>query len=695
MSDKRKGFTLVELLVVIAVIAILFIVLISKVNFASDKAKDAGVLTDFRSYQIGVNNTFRENNIDPLMDEESFVKYLNKNLDKKLRCYEVTIDGDSEYRSTAVNPYGFRYVFQKNEEELRVYSIKQQGNDLEKLIQSQNTVYADSPKVYSSGKVMIWGSFEEEPEVSDIDPEKHILLPQDKVVDVEDGVNTAPKAVITMNEEEAITVDTVITWDHTHSIASEGRSIVDYEWRIDGIVTKNPNGTLIIGDHIMELRVQDSEGEWSTWVEKAIVVLPGVWTDKTYGGTGVETVSCVLAVEGGGYILAGTTSSAKSGDVSKRTNGGADFWVLKITESGEKVWDKTYGGSGNEAPGGIVKASDGGYVISGVTASFAGGDVTKGKVGQGSDAWILKINEDGSKVWDKTYGGIQDERMYGMLGTSDGGYIVIGYTFKGSSGGDVTRVSYGVTNMWILKVDVNGDKEWDKTYGGYTSTSFECANEIVEASDGGYLLVGYTESTQGGNVSKGTNGGRDIWIVKIDEDGTKLWDKTYGGNRTDEATKVIATEDGGYIIFGNTNSFAAAQYGGDVTVGSYWMGCWTFKIDQAGEMVWDKTYAGGAYDDYILDAVKTPDGGYIMVGHTKSYIDEGALRFSNFWVLKINSEGTLIKNRYHGGPRDDWATSIVASASGGYLVSGYTNSHVEDNMYDLMLIKIDGDGVKY
>ena len=159
---KKKAFTLVELLIVIAVIAILFIVLISKVNFATDRAKDSGVLTDFRSYQIGVQHAVRENNVDMSMEEDEIVGYINKNLDKKLRFTEADVEDGSEYQSSVLNPYGYKYVFKKIGTTISIYSIKNQGDTEEVLELGSAVSYADEV-VYSAGKKLVWKVINEYP----------------------------------------------------------------------------------------------------------------------------------------------------------------------------------------------------------------------------------------------------------------------------------------------------------------------------------------------------------------------------------------------------------------------------------------------------------------------------------------------------------------------------------------------------
>jgi len=189
-------------------------------------------------------------------------------------------------------------------------------------------------------------------------------------------------------------------------------------------------------------------------------------------------------------------------------------------------WDKTYGGvSGDEALS-VVQTSDGGYAIAGRTTSFGASS---------SDFWLVKTDPAGNIVWSQIYGGADYERAESVVQTTDGGYAIAGCT---------TSFGAGIWDYWLVKTDSTGNMQWSETYGG---TGHDLASSVVQTTDGGYAIAGYTTSFGAG--------GDDFWLVKTDSTGNMLWNHTYGGEGNDEALSVVQTNDGGYAIAGYTTSF--------------------------------------------------------------------------------------------------------------------------------------------
>jgi hypothetical protein len=246
---------------------------------------------------------------------------------------------------------------------------------------------------------------------------------------------------------------------------------------------------------------------------------------------------------------------------------------------GIEVWQKTYGGSEWDGASSIQQTNDGGYIVAGVTNSFGAG---------GSDVYIIKLDADGNKVWEKIYGGSSSDGAYSIQQTNDGGYIVAGYTYSFGAGG---------SDVYIIKLDADGNKVWEKIYGG---SSEDRAYSIQQTTDGRYIVAGYTNSFGAG--------GYDVYIIKLGENGNKVWEKIFGGSKWDEAYSIQQTNDGGYIVAGYTNSFGAG--GSDVYV---------IKLDENGNKVWEKTY-GGSSDVIMLNSIQqTSDGGYIVAGLINSF----------------------------------------------------------------------------
>ncbi len=346
-------------------------------------------------------------------------------------------------------------------------------------------------------------------------------------------------------------------------------------------------------------------------------------------------------------------------------------------------WQKSLGGSAYDYSKEIVHTSDGGFITAGYSES------TNGNVAfnhGGGDCWIVKSNSSGTIEWEKTYGGTGFDYAYSIEQTIDGGYIVAGYTE--SNDGDIT-ISKGAGDCWIIKLDVNGNIQWQKTIGGSLIDNSQCIKQTI---DGGYIICGYSESSDGDVTSNKGNG--DCWIIKLDNLGAIVWTKTLGGSSYDFAQDIKQTADGGYILNGGTNSSDI-----DVSTQKGNGDCWIVKLNNLGTIEWQKTYGGSNYD-FAQSVDLTNDGGYILSGYSESNdgditSDHGA---GDCWVLKLDYNGSIQWQKSLGSSGNDYAFCIKQLLTGGYILTGYSESNDGDvtgnhGNYDCWVVKLDDLGV--
>ena len=316
-------------------------------------------------------------------------------------------------------------------------------------------------------------------------------------------------------------------------------------------------------------------------VDDRIVSEVKTWS-KTFGGSEYDYGDKVQQTLDGGYIIMGSTYSFGAG--------GGDLWLIKTDEQGNKIWDKSFGGAKVDTCYSVQQTHDGGYIITGITDSFGAGDW---------DLWLIKTDAEGNRLWDRTFGGAERNSGWSVQQTLDGGYIITGYT-----SGD----------LWLIKTDEQGNKLWDRMFGG---EEYDAGRSVQQTLDGGYIIMGDTESFGGGGV--------DLWLIKTDEQGNKLWNRAFGGAESDRGRSVQQTLDGGYIIMGNTESFGAGS-----------SDLWLIKTDDQGNRLWDRTF-GGTDGDSGNSVQQTSDGGYIIVGGTESF---GA-GDRDLWLIKTDDEGNV------------------------------------------------------
>ncbi len=322
------------------------------------------------------------------------------------------------------------------------------------------------------------------------------------------------------------------------------------------------------------------------------------------------------------------------------------FIANLFAQAPDTLWTKTFGGADYDWGISVQETSDSGYIIAGMTLSFGAGSF---------DAYLIKTNATGETLWTKTYGGNNYDFAASVQQTSDGGYIIAGMTFSFGA---------GLNDVWLIKTDSFGDSLWARTFGG---TSMDASYSVQQTIDGGYIIVGWTESFGRSD--------QDVYLIKTDSSGNDVWAKTYGGSGNDQGFSVVQTSDSGYIIVGNTRSFGP----GDEDV-------YLLKTDKDGDLLWDKTYGGTNYDA-AYSVKQTIDGGYIIAGYTESF----GVGASDIYLVKTDSIGDTIWTRTFGGEHGEGSNSVENTADSGYIVAGWTGTYGV-GMGDVYLVKTDAKG---
>lgn len=325
-------------------------------------------------------------------------------------------------------------------------------------------------------------------------------------------------------------------------------------------------------------------GDYDAWLVKTDPRGAVEWT-QTFGGSKYDEGNSVIETKDGGYAFVGSTKSYGAGEI--------DLWLVKTDAYGNLEWHQTFGGPRSDGASAVIE-TDSGFVLVGSTRSYGAGE---------TDVWLVKTDVNGKMEWQQTIGGPEIDVIRSFIKTADNGFALFGYTSSYGAGG---------WDSWFVKTDSNGNMEWQQTYGD--SKDDAAWSGIQTADDGGYVLIGYTQSYGMGS--------RDFWMIKTDTSGTPLFNSTFGDIAYDEAWAGIETDDG-FVLAGSTWSFGTGT--GDA---------WLVKTDTIGNMKWQQIF-GSAMDDEVRSLIKTTDGGFVLGGFTFS---SGAGE-RDAWLVKIVPPG--------------------------------------------------------
>ena len=362
--------------------------------------------------------------------------------------------------------------------------------------------------------------------------------------------------------------------------------------------------------------------------------MTGLQWDAAFGGSEQDWAYALTATHDGGVCTAGRTASKGAGL--------EDAWLVRVASDGRMLWNKTFGGPAIDRGRGIVELPDRGLVVAGATESSGAGEF---------DVWVFKVDAEGELLWDRQFGGAATDWASALVATRDGGVAVAAYTQDESE---------GPYDFWVLKLDGEGTLQWQRRFGGKAT---DWSNAITATADDGLVVVGHTESSGAG--------GADFWVLKLDADGDLLWQRTFGGEKTDYASAVTTTRDGDLLVAGMTLSAGAGAFDGQI-----------IKLTDSGDVVWEKTF-GGLGNDWIRAIQQTQDDNYTVAGYTDS---QGAGQ-NDVWLFKLAPDGTLLWERTYGDTGNEWARALVELPDGALALAGDTYSFGK-GAADVLVLKV-------
>ncbi|MBK7850765.1 MAG: T9SS type A sorting domain-containing protein [Bacteroidetes bacterium] len=412
----------------------------------------------------------------------------------------------------------------------------------------------------------------------------------------------------------------VIQWQRSYGGSSfEG---------MESIIQTIDNGFIACG--ITESSDGDVTGHYNAedvWVIKIDSIGQLEW-QKCLGGTGPDGAYSIIQLINGDYVITGTSWST-NGDVTGN-HGKSDVWVVKLNSTGNIIWQRCFGGTEHEGAYAINSTLDGGLILTGTTDSN-NGDVV-GNHGY-YDVWLIKLDSSGTLEWQKCLGGVPNDEGWAVVQTPDSGYVVGGKT--DSNDGDVSGL-HGFTDFWLVKVDKVGNFLWQSCYGGQIG---QMCRDIKITPSGGFILTGETNSTTG-MVTGNHSSNKDIWIVETDSLGQFIRQKCLGGTDQEDSYSILCTSDGGYLVGGYTVSTDGDVTGSH---GGWNQDYWIIKLDSTLNIIWEQCY-GGSGDEAPYQVIETSDSGIMAAGYSWSIDGDvtGNHGESDVWIIKlVNSTSSI------------------------------------------------------
>lgn len=401
---------------------------------------------------------------------------------------------------------------------------------------------------------------------------------------------------------------------------------------------------------------------------------------SVFGGSQNDVAQSVIPTLDGGFAVLGYTQS-NDGDVVDKTDSSFDYWLLKFNANVELEWSKTFGGSDDDRGNSLIQTSDGGFVLLGYNNS-SDGDVSTNNGSR--DFWLIKTDALGNLIWEQSYGYSGNDEGVNLIETSDNHLLITGVLDVTASGGQGNAGRHAGGDYWAIKVTQMGALVWSRYFGGsFTDTP----NGIAENSNNEFIIAGSSDSDDV-DIS-GNKGSYDFWVVKTESTGNMIWERSFGGMEIDEARGIAKSNDGNYVIVGDTRSSDQ-----DVTQNNGAADLWLIKISDDGDVLWEQSIGGTNFD--VPRSIRpTSDGGFLIAGSSRS--SDGNVDMNqgqnDAWIVKVNSNGQLLWQRTFGGSEIDFGYDAVELLNGSTVLVGESSSANGDlsenkGFTDVLIVKI-------
>jgi len=404
--------------------------------------------------------------------------------------------------------------------------------------------------------------------------------------------------------------------------------------------------------------------------------------EKSFGGKQADYLTDAIPTADYGFILGG--SSLTPNRDNPLSKGNYDYCIWKVNEDGEIEWQKSYGGNDNDLLYSIKATNDGGFILAGISNSPLGGQKKDNRIGQ-NDVWIIKLDARGNEMWQKTLGGLSEEQLASVIITKDNGYLIGASSesdfckYKSSESNKNTiyknEDSKGSLDYWLVKLNSKGELEWQKTIGG---NYLDQLRSVVATFDGGYFVGGISNSNSNSFKSKDCKGQTDFWYMKLNSKGEQLWETTYGGIGDENLYTVLETKEHQLLVAGNSNSPTTPS--GNTIEGSDYL---LMKLDTDGTLLWEKTFSNGD-EDVLTNVVQNDDESLLLCGYSpliskvttgKIGRKKGAEGLDDYLVLKTDKNGEELWKKTVGSNSKDVLSKAIETRDGGYLLAG-TSSQI-------------------